>query len=66
MATTSYVLNDQHCACIDAVLAQNAQVAKLIQDCRDCGLPVEDALADNTKMRDMAVAIKAKFFPQNP
>ena len=66
MATNSPYLNDQHCACIDAVLQSIAQTTKLLQDCKECGLPVDDYIAQNEAQRQMAVALKGKFFPQNP
>jgi hypothetical protein len=66
MASNSPFLNDQHCACLDAVLQSVAQTGKLLQDCKDCGLNVDDFIAQVDAQRNLATALKAKFFPQNP
>lgn len=59
-------LNDTHCACLDNVLQSIAQTAETIRRCKDCGLPVEQAEAENNRQRDIAEAIKRKFFPERP
>jgi hypothetical protein len=66
VATNSPLLNDQHCACIDAVLASIQQTGQLIAQCQSCGLPVEDELAANEAQRQLATRLKAAFFPANP
>lgn len=63
MASDQFVLSDQHCACIDAALASIAQTTKLLQDCKSCGIPVDDYIAQNEAQRQLATQIKARFFP---
>lgn len=66
MATNSPFLNEGHCACLDAALASIAQTTQLLQNCKDCSLPVDDYIAQNEAQRQLAQQLKAKFFPANP
>lgn len=56
-------LNDTHCDCLNKVLESTAYLAKLIGDCKDCGIDMGPADELNTIQRETATALKAKFFP---
>jgi hypothetical protein len=66
MATNSQFLTDQHCACLDAALQSIAQTRQILANCKDCGLPVDDYVAQNDAQGQLVSALKAKFFPANP
>jgi hypothetical protein len=66
MATNNPLLNDQHCACLDNVLASVQQTGQLLAECKNCGLPVDDYIAQNEAQRQLATRLKASFFPANP
>jgi hypothetical protein len=56
-------LDDKHCQALDKSLTIIANARKLAQDCIDCGLPMEDAMAEIKAREELATKLKAKFFP---
>lgn len=56
-------LTTQHCACLDRVLENSAKARKILQDCKECGLPTDDLEQQVNQQEATARAIKAKFFP---
>lgn len=56
-------LTPAHCDCLDRVITKTTEVMKLIQDCSDCGLDFSGALEEAKQQNDLAVKLKAKFFP---
>ncbi len=63
-ANQSNPLNDQHCACLDAVIESTAHTAELIRKCRECGIDVAKAEQVNNAQRDFAMKAKGQFFPE--
>lgn len=56
-------LNDEDCKNLDKVIESGEGTGKLLLACRECGLPVDDAMARNAEQVDVARRLKAKFFP---
>jgi 3-deoxy-D-arabino-heptulosonate 7-phosphate (DAHP) synthase class II len=60
------VIGPEHCACLDSVLKSIAQTRALLAQCTDCGLPVEDYVAQNEAQQQLVTRLKATFYPHNP
>lgn len=56
-------LGDKHCEALDKALTIAANARQLAQDCVDCGLPMQDALAEIKAREELATKLKQKFFP---
>lgn len=59
-------LNEQDAAAQTAVCQSCQGTAQLINDCKECGLPMEDQEAANSAQHEFARRAKQKFFPYTP
>ena len=66
MARDRPVLNDQQCACIDAVLTSIAETRELIAKCKDCGIDMQRIEDELNQQEKLAAGIKRNFFPDRP
>lgn len=66
MPTYPNPLNEQDCAALTALGQSCHGTAELIQACKDCGLPMDEQEQANNAQRELAAALKRKFFPNHP
>lgn len=59
-------LSESHCNALDEALKSIMQTAETIRRCKACGLPVEQAEAENERQRQLAESLKRQFFPERP
>ncbi len=59
-------LTDEHCECLNQVLASISQTRELVQRCKNCGLDVSRAEEEINSQEDLAKKLKAEFFPNRP
>ena len=59
-------LTDQDAAALTAVCQSCHATDQLIQDCKSCGMPMEDQEAANNAQHELAKSLKQKFFPYTP
>lgn len=60
---TDCPLGDKDCEALDKALADLTRVEKLCDDAIDCGLPLQDLMAEIRTRKTLATNLKAKFFP---
>ena len=60
------LLSMDKCQCLDVVLDSVARLRKALDDCRDCGLDVGEAIAQNESNGELAKKLKSKLFPEMP
>jgi hypothetical protein len=54
--------HDQHLA---NVISSANGTNQILQDCADCGLPLDELQAQNNSDLNIAKALRAKFFPES-
>jgi hypothetical protein len=59
-------LDATHLAQLNAALQSIHATQLLIQKCKACQIPVEQAEMDNASQKAVVEAIKAQFFPHSP
>jgi uncharacterized membrane protein YvbJ len=59
-------LNEQDAAALTAVCQSCHATDQLIQDCKECGLPMDDKEAQNNAQKQYAQTTLRKFFPMLP
>lgn len=59
-------LSDEHCQCLDKVLASVGPALELAKACKDCGLNVDEYEQQLQTQQQIATNLKAKFFPHRP
>ncbi len=63
MAKPINPLKDEDCDCLDRVLESVAATRAFLDKCKNCGLPMDQAIAQNEEQGKLAAAIKREFFP---
>jgi hypothetical protein len=65
-APTASPLKDPDCDCLNKVLESAAHTRELLEACKDCGVPVDEAIAVNEQQAQLAAKLKGRFFPNRP
>lgn len=58
-------LNAEHDQHLANVVSSANDTARILQDCADCGLPLDELAAQNNSDMQVAKALRAKFFPES-
>lgn len=56
----------EHLKQLDEVIREASNASKLCQDCAEIGLPFPEEAEQAEKAKQVAIAIKRKWFPNNP
>jgi len=59
-------LTAQHAELLTKAIQAGNNLREFLLACKRCDLPVDEMLADNQRMCDMCVKVKAEFFPRMP